>query len=72
MTCYTITIFDTYLLSNYHQTNIDHHILLFSGDAFLGRCHDDESMSWGRLSITADEATADAPWVIECASDNRG
>lgn len=43
------------------------------GDAFLGRCVDDErSDRWHRLSIAAAEAHEGADWVVTTAKANKG
>jgi len=43
------------------------------GDAFLGRSVDDEAGDvWARVSIMAEEAAPDAPWVRAAAAANAG
>ena len=43
------------------------------GDAYLGRCVDDERGDrWFRVSVTTDEAQPSAPWVVATAAANRG
>jgi hypothetical protein len=43
----------------------------YSGDAFVGRFHDDESMEWNRLDFSLEEASPDAHWVKTCAEQNK-
>lgn len=42
------------------------------GDAFIGRCFDDESKPWERKDFTVADMNSDAPWVINARKKNQG
>ena len=46
--------------------------LIVYGDAFIGRCLDDESKEWTRLNFDLKDMNSDAEWVIEANIKNNG
>jgi hypothetical protein len=49
-----------------------HNSLAIYGDAFLSRCYDNEEEPWVRRTLTLDEASTSAPWVLKAAAANAG
>jgi hypothetical protein len=48
------------------------HSLQVYGDAFFGRCMDDESKEWERVDFTIEDLSSEAPWVKDAQKRNRG
>jgi hypothetical protein len=47
-----------------------HKDLIVRGDAFMGKCYDNEEEEWVRRDFAIDEAAISAPWCVRAAKDN--
>jgi hypothetical protein len=58
--------------ATYLARNCGHDSLVVNGDAFIGRCYDNEEEEWQRRDFTLTDILPDAKWISDCAVLNRG